>query len=381
MAGYFASRLAQIAVVFVVFVSMVFFLVQAQPGDFATFYTLNPDITPEARDALRDQFGLNEPMWKQYLIYVGNVLQGDFGQSFGLRRPVTDVIMERFPRTAVLFLTATVVSFYLGFVLGKIIAWRRGGWTEYIATVSGVYLYTSFTPWLALLLMWLFAFRLEWLPLGKFVDPVLWRNADMDANGVFNRLILTALIGSILIFAGILLTKRYRLRHGGWVMVGLTAGVTGISIAAWASTALGPYAWDILKHMVLPVLTLTLVSFAGTMLLTRTSMLEVLREDYVLAARAKGLPDRVVRDRHVARNAMLPVATSLIFSLAFAIDGGVINESIFSWPGLGLTLLDAATTSDLPLAVGAFAFTGFFALAAHLVADILNAYLDPRLRT
>jgi peptide/nickel transport system permease protein len=132
--------------------------------------------------------------------------------------------------------------------------------------------------------------------------------------------------------------------------------------------------------MVLPIATLTLVSFAGTMLLTRNSMLETLREDYIVAARAKGLPENVVRDHHAARNALLPVVTSLVYSLAFAIDGGVIIETIFSWPGMGLTLLQAVRSQDLPLALGAFVFIGIFALLAHLIADMFYAYLDPRIR-
>ena len=126
----------------------------------------------------------------------------------------------------------------------------------------------------------------------------------------------------------------------------------------WAASGAGHLAWDIVKHMILPIATLTLISFAGTMLLTRNSMLEVIREDHVLAARAKGLPDKTVRDRHVARNALLPVVTSFVFSLAFAIDGGVIIESIFSWPGMGQTLVAATVSEDLPLAVGAFVFVG-----------------------
>ncbi|OGO08767.1 MAG: hypothetical protein A3K46_03265 [Chloroflexi bacterium RBG_13_60_9] len=132
--------------------------------------------------------------------------------------------------------------------------------------------------------------------------------------------------------------------------------------------------------MALPVLTLTLISFGGTMLLTRSSMLETMREDYVLTARAKGLTEAQVRDRHIARGALLPVVTTLVFSLAFAVGGGVITESIFSWEGMGYTLMEAVTLSDVPLAVGAMAFTGLLVLAAHLAADLLYAYLDPRIR-
>ena len=143
---------------------------------------------------------------------------------------------------------------------------------------------------------------------------------------------------------------------------------------------MGYLAWDILKHMILPVGTLTLISFGGAMLLTRNSMLETMREDYIMAARAKGLPQKDIRDKHAARNALLPVVTSFVFSLAFAVDGGVIIEQIFSWPGMGQTLISAALAEDLPLAVGAFVFVGVFVLLAHLAADVLYALLDPRIR-
>jgi peptide/nickel transport system permease protein len=116
------------------------------------------------------------------------------------------------------------------------------------------------------------------------------------------------------------------------------------------------------------------------MLLTRASMLETLREDFILTARAKGVPDKIVRDKHAARNALLPVTTSLVLSLAFLIGGGVITETVFSWPGMGATLLDAAIQEDIPLTIGAFAFIAILALFAHLVIDIMYMYLDPRIR-
>ena len=151
-------------------------------------------------------------------------------------------------------------------------------------------------------------------------------------------------------------------------------------MGAWWLSGVGHLAWDIMRHMALPVGTLTLISFGGTMLLTRNSMLETIREDFVTVARAKGLPERTVRDRHAARNALLPVVTSLVFSLAFAVDGSVIIESIFSWPGMGRTLLDAVLKEDMPLALGAFVLLGVMTLVAHLIADVLYVYLDPRVR-
>ncbi len=385
MAAYLLRRSLQSIITFLVFLTLVFFLVQAQPGDFTSFYVLDPKVTPESREAIRESFGLAKPVWQQYLIYVKNFFRGDFGVSFTqYPKPVLSVLVERLPRTALLFVTATVVSFYAGFALGKVIAWSRGKAVEYISTVGGVYLYTIFTPWLALVLIWLFAFRLGWFPVSKFIDPDLWVNATVDANLVFNLLILTA--GVLLATVG-LATFLLRLRQGRWrwpqsdallLVVGL--GFLGFIVLAWGLSGIGHLALDIVGHMVLPVLTLTLISFAGTMLLTRASMLETLREDYVLAARAKGLSERAVRDRHAARNALLPVVTSFVFSLAFAIDGSVIIETIFSWPGMGLTLVQSVQSEDLPLAVGAFVFTGLLALFAHLVADLLYLFLDPRVQ-
>ncbi len=381
MATYVLKRIAQILLTLFVFLSIVFFIVNAQPGDVSNLYALNPDLPPETREKLRDLFGVNEPLWKQYLLHVKNTLTGNFGVSFShYPRSVSDVIAERLPRTLVLFITASVISFYLGFALGKIIAWRRGTWTEYASTISGVTLYTVFTPWFGLMMIWLFAFKAGWFPIGKFLDPIVWRDSSVDANTVFYRMIITAIALSVVIFLAFLLTTKKRVSGARFILSGVVAASLFAVALVWLSSGVGYLAWDIVKHMALPVITLTLISFAGTMLLTRNSMLETMREDYVMAARAKGLPENQVRDKHVARNALLPVVTSFVFSLAFAVDGGIIIESIFSWPGMGQTLVSAAVSEDLPLAVGAFVFVGIFVLVAHLAADILYVYLDPRIR-
>ena len=380
MAIYILKRTAQILLTLFVFLSIVFFVVNAQPGDVSNLY-LDPDLPPETREELRDLFGVNEPLWKQYLIHVKNTLTGNFGVSFSLYpRTVADVIAERLPRTLVLFMTATVISFYLGFALGKIIAWRRGQFTEYAYTLGGVTLYTVFTPWFGLMMIWLFAFKMGWFPIGKFLDPVTWRDAPTDANAIFSRMILTVIAVSVVVFVTFLLTMKWRVAGTRLIRAAVVALSLLVVALAWLTSGVGYLAWDIVQHMALPVITLTLISFAGTMLLTRNSMLETMREDYVMAARAKGLPENQVRDKHVARNALLPVVTSFVFSLAFAVDGGVIIESIFSWPGMGQTLVSAAVSEDLPLAVGAFVFVGIFVLVAHLAADILYVYLDPRIR-
>ena len=381
MTSYLLRRGLQMLVTLFLFITAVFFLVNAQPGDVSNFFALDPNVPPETRALIQARFGLDQPLWRQYLSYLGNIVTGDFGTSFSLYpRSVGEIIAERLPRTVMLFSTAAVASFYLGFALGKILAWRRGEFFEYAATIGGVSLYTVFTPWFALMMIWFFAHQLDWFPIGKFLDPQVWANAPVEANSLFGQLLLAVLASSIVGTVVLLAARRRRWPNP----VPIAAASVGTSLAVafgiWSGTGTAYLAFDIVSHMALPVATLTLISFAGTMLLTRNSMLETMSEDYVLAARAKGLPEAVVRDRHVARNAMLPVITSLVFSLAFAIDGGVIIETIFSWPGMGQTLVAAALAEDLPLAVGAFVFVGLFVLAAHLVVDVLYVVLDPRIR-
>ena len=381
MTGYLVRRVGQIVVTLFLIVTLAFFLVQAQPGDYASFYALNPDLPSEVKDQIRAAFGLDKPLWQQYLIHLKNTFTGNFGVSFGyFPRPVMEVLVERLPRTAVLFLTATVVSFYTGFFLGKAIAWRRGGVLEYTATISGATLFTVFTPAFALMMIWVFAFKLGWFPVGKFLDPLVWRTAQVSANYVFSHMLITGAAYTAFCFV-VLLALRMTGRIG-LVRLAVPIMLAGAVVVplVWAFSGIGGLALDILKHMVLPIATLTLISFAGTMLLTRNSMLETVREDYVMAARAKGLPEKLVRDRHAARNALLPVVTSLVYSLIFAIDGSVIIEGVFSWPGTGMTLLQAVRTEDLPLVMGALVFIGLFALLAHTIVDVLYVYLDPRIR-
>ena len=381
MTGYLVRRIGQMGLTLFLIITLTFFLVEAQPGDYASFYVLNPDLPPEVKDQIRAAFGLDKPVWQQYLIHLKNTFTGNFGVSFGnFPRPVLDVLAERVPRTLVLFLTATAASFYIGFFLGKAIAWRRGGLFEYAATISGATLFTAFTPAFGLMMIWVFAFQLGWFPVGKFLDPLVWRGAEVSANYVFGNMLLSVAAFIIFSLLVMLLLKRFGRRVPSVVAIPLLMGGVVVIVLAWALSGIGGLALDIVKHMVLPVVTLTLISFAGTMLLTRNSMLETIREDYVMAARAKGLPDKQVRDHHAARNAMLPVVTSLVYSLIFAIDGSVIIESVFSWPGTGLTLLQAVRSEDLPLVMGAMLFIGVLSLLAHVIVDVLYVYLDPRIR-
>lgn len=305
------------------------------------------------------------------------------GASFS-RYPqdVSTVIAQALPRTIVLFLTATLFAFWLGFKSGKLIAWGRGSKAEQGFIIGGVFLQTVFYPWFAIVMMWTFGFMLGWFPISRFIDARLWQGAPYNANTLFGQMILSALIVTLLYAVGRWLVKRYarsvvietRMRQA------LAVLAVGGLILFWFVHPARTYVADIAHHTMLPVITLGLVAFGATMLLTRSAMLETLGEDYILTARAKGLPDRAIRDRHAARNAMLPVTTSLVLSIATVIGGGIVTEYVFSWPGMGQLLLQAITVSDIPLAAGILAVTGVLALIAHLVADILYTVLDPRIR-
>jgi peptide/nickel transport system permease protein len=381
MRRYLVLRLGQIALTFALFLTLIFFLLEALPGDFLGAAFGESRMTAAQIEAVGTQLGLHGSPAERFLEWLGGLARGDLGVSLSqYPRPVIGILAERAPRTMALFLAATLLSFALGFAAGKMLAMRRGTVAETLVTVGGIGLYTAFTPWFALWLLWIFAYALRIFPVGKFITYELWGAGAPEANAVFWRMLLcgAAFGGSAwLIFRWTDPLPRLRRR----LTRSLALAVSTLALCSyWILTRQAVYALDILYHMTLPVLTLTLISFGGTMLLTRSSMLETMHEDYVLAARARGLPEAVVRDRHAARAALLPVVTTLVLSMAYSVAGGVITESIFSWEGMGYTLMEAVMLSDIPLAVGAMAATGLLVLLAHLAADVLYALLDPRIR-
>lgn len=387
MTRYLVRRLIQMVLLFLVFLTVTWFLLYALPGDIVRQkFATNPNIPPEARQVAIERLGLDKPVLIQFRDYMINFFQLDFGLSFNqYPRKVSDIIAERLPRTIVLFLTALVSYYYAGFLAGKYLAWRRGKRGEMAVTIGGVGLYTVFYPWFALMAIWLFAAELGWLPISKFLDPDEWRNAPFAANQVFIRLFVTVLAVSIFMAAVVVLANRIRdhrprtLAKVGGVALGVI-----LFIWYWWGTAGGslmrPFAGDIAQHLILPVSVLTAVNFAGIMLLTRSSMLETMREDFILTARAKGLSEKAVRDRHAARTALLPVTTSLVLAVATVIDGGILTETVFSWPGMGEVLVTSVTSEDIPLALASFSFIGVMALVGHFLVDILYGVLDPRIR-
>lgn len=388
MTRYIARRLLQSAILIVLVVTAVFFIFQMMPGDISTIF-IQPDIPPEARVALIKRMGLDRPAHERYVEYLRQLATLDLGTAFPTAtfrggRPVTEIIAERLPRTVLLFALVVVVNYWLGYVFGKRIAWKRGRWSEFAVTLTGVTLHNVFTPVAALFFLWVFALKLGYFPFGGWQDYARWRpfiERGLTSNDVFVPMIVTAALllpWTLLLVRATQDVDRRRMR-----MLARGAGSAIFALGAavwWQRAGLAGLAADILMHATLPLVTLVTIGFAGPMLVMRDSMLETMREDFVLTARAKGLRDRVVRDRHAARTALLPIATSFALAISLVVDGALITETLFSWPGMGHALLRSALEKNFPVTMGVVLVLAAAVLLAHLVVDLLYAWIDPRVR-
>ena len=385
MSNYIVKRLLQFIPVFGLFLVLSFILFNATPGNAFTNILMNRDLPPEEYQRVLETFGLDKPVGERLRLYIINFFKGDFGYSYThFPKTPLDLVAEYLPRTLMLFAVVNIVAFYTGFIVGKILAWKRGTKTETWITMTSVFSYTVFYPWFALMMLWFFGYKMGWLPIGKFLFPEKWYDSPFSADEVFFTMMKFTIVSSLTILALFIFTRNIES-----ISQRRNARLTGTfvyllaSYFYWNTGEAGDksfYAWDIAYHMILPVIVVTFVAFAGTALLMRTTMMEVLKEDYILTARAKGLSQARIRDRHAARTALLPVATSFIFTIITIVDGAVITENIFSWPGMGVLLLDSLVREDVPVAMACFSFLGILALVAHLIADISYAYLDPRIR-
>jgi peptide/nickel transport system permease protein len=318
---YIFSKLIEIIIIFFVILTALFFLFRLSPGD-PISKMVDPMLTPEDIRHLIEQMGLDKPVWEQYLIYLKNFITGNFGVSFHYGEPVFNIIKARLGWTILLFTTSTILAAFAGVYLGKIAAWNKGSRLDNVMSISALVCYTLFIPWFALLMLWVLGFKMGLFPLGGILTPELW----VGDSSVFIRFL------------------------------------------------------DVVHHMILPLLTLFIINLGSYLLLMRSSMLSVLREDYIITARAKGLSEKVIRNKHAAKNAALPVITSVGLSLAFSINGGALTEQIFTWPGIGRELIFAVSNNDYPLAQACFLLIALVVLIANLIVDILYAYLDPRIR-
>jgi peptide/nickel transport system permease protein len=316
---YLGQRLLHSLFVLWAVVTILFLMFRLMPGNPLAAY-ISEALDPAQQEAIIHQFGLDRPLWQQYLLYLGNLAQGELGLSFHQRTPVWDIVMGVFPNTIALTLTGLVIAYAFGVTAGAFLAWRRGSWIEGLAIPIVLAARAAPEFWVGMVLLAIFSFQLGWLPSGG-------------------------------------------------------ANSAGAFYAGETSRLLSP---DFLAHLVLPALTLALYLQGLPLLLMRSTMLEVMNEDFVMMARMKGLSTWRIVMRHAARNALLPVVTAFAIGVGLTVGGDVVVEIVFSWPGLGKLLVNAVSNSDYPLAQGAFLLTAIVLIVMNFVADLLYSVLDPR---
>lgn len=301
--------------------SLVFFIIHIAPGDplemLINQYQRNVP-SPETIEAFRIKYGLDQPIHIQYFKWLQNCLGGDLGESFRYHRPVTALITERIPFTIQLTFLALLFDAIIGIFLGIISAIKQYSLTDKIISVGSLIIYSVPGFWLALMLILIFSVNLGWLPLSQ--------TRSLDYN--------------------------------------LLSGADQFK--------------DRLMHLILPVFVLGIASAAGTARYVRSRLLEVLSEDFILAARARGIKEKAVIFKHALKNALIPVITIYGMSLPFLLGGSVLIESIFSWPGMGNLAVEAVQNRDYPLILATTMMGAILVVLGNLLADIFYAIVDPR---
>ena len=313
--AYLIRRILQIPVVLVVTTLTIFIVVRATPGD-PVELMLGMQTSPDAVEALREKFHLNEPLYKQYLIWLGDVLTGDLGSSIRLNRPVTQMLGERIWVSLQLATAAMLFALIVSIPLGIVAAIWRNTWVDYLATGYTVLGFSVPNFALALILIYVFSINLDWLP------------------------------------------------------------ITGIG----SSTSRGGGTWKFIAPFILPAIALGTVQTAYFGRLLRSSMIDVLGQDYIRTARAKGLKPAVVIVVHALKNAMIPFVTMVAIHFGYLIGIQITIEYVFAIPGMGLAVLTAVVNRDFPVIQGFTLVIAVFFLLANLVADVLYTFLDPRIR-
>jgi peptide/nickel transport system permease protein len=318
---YLARRIAQAAVIVAFVAAISFALIHLAPGDPFSAVMDNPKVSESVRQTLRAQYGLDKPLPEQFARYVGSLARGDLGWSFSHDRPVLEVLANALPNTLLLMGVALVGSFSLGILVALIQVARRGSAIDH--ALSGVTLVLFSMPdfWFAILALLAFAYWLPIFPVGGTVDAV---------------------------------THDY---------MGLAARIG-----------------DRLRHLALPALTLTILAAGGVARFQRAELLDVLPADYIRTARLKGLTEREILRRHALRNALLPTISLIGLSFPALLTGAFFIEKIFAWPGMGLAVITAISTRDYLLVVGGVIIGSIMVTLGSLLADLLYAWADPRLR-
>jgi peptide/nickel transport system permease protein len=319
---YLIGRLAQMVAVLWVIVTILFLIFRLMPGNPLVAY-IDPSFTEEQQQAIKRSFGLDQPLYVQYVIYLKNLATGDLGTSFFQKQPVFKLLMDVFPNTILLTGTALLLAYVIGVVGGSLLAWRRGTTVESVGIVLALVTRAAPEFFLGMLALAFFSFQLGWFPSSGANSP------GTIYTSLFEKL------------------------------------------------ASADFWW----HLLLPALTLALYLQGLPLLLMRSTMLEVLGEEFVTMARMRGLSEWRIMLAHAARNALLTVATALALGVGYAVGGNVVVETVFSWPGVGRILVRAVQAKDYPLAQGAFFLIAVIIVAMNFLADALYSVLDPRVST
>jgi peptide/nickel transport system permease protein len=318
---YIARRLGQAVVIVAIVAAITFALIHLAPGDPFSAVLDNPNVSETVRQTLRAQYGLDRPLPEQFVRYVGALAHGELGWSFSHERPVREVLAGALPNTLLLMGVALVASFALGILVALLQVARRGSLIDH--SLSGITLLFFSMPdfWLAILSLLALTYWLPIFPVGGAVDPVMHEYLGL----------------------------------GGRVV-------------------------DRLWHLALPALTLTLLASASVARYQRAALLDVLPADYIRTARLKGLTEKEILRRHALRNALLPIITLIGLSFPALLTGAFFIERIFAWPGMGYAVVNAIGTRDYPLVVGGVIIGSIMVTLGSLLADLLYAWADPRLR-
>ncbi|MGD1929007.1 MAG: ABC transporter permease [Leptolyngbyaceae cyanobacterium] len=334
MGRYIFARLLRLIPVLLGISLLVFLFLHLIPGDPAVTM-LGDRATPEQVEVLRERMGLNEPLPLQYLSFLGSLLSFNLGTSIFTGVPIWDEILLRWPATFELSVIAMLIALVVGIPAGVIAAVRKNSLIDNVM-MSGSLLGVSMPVyWLGLLLVYLFAVNLQWLPAsGRLGVDVGFTFAPITGFFIFDALI-----------------------QGDFVAFG-----------------------NILSHLVLPAVTLSTIPLAILARITRSAMLEVLSQDYIRTARAKGVVEFWVVAKHALKNAMLPVVTIVGLEFGTLLGGAILTETIFSWPGIGKWIYEGILLRDYPVVQGGIVFVAFVFVLVNLLVDISYAFLDPRIQ-
>ena len=332
MGRYILRRLLQLVPVLLGISLLVFIFLHLIPGDPAVTM-LGDRATPDAVEKLRERMGLNEPLPLQYLSFLGNLLTFDLGNSIFTGVPIAEEIRLRWPATFELSVTAMLIALVIGIPAGVLAAVKKNSWIDNL-TMTGSLLGVSMPVyWLGLLLVYLFAVNLQWLPPSGRTDI---STAFQPVTGFF-------------IFDSII--------QGDFKALG-----------------------DVLAHLVLPAVTLSTIPLAIIARITRSAMLEVLSQDYIRTARSKGLKELIVIGKHALKNAMLPVVTIVGLEFGTLLGGAILTETIFSWPGIGSWIYGGILQRDYPVVQGGVVCVAVVFVLINLLVDLSYALLDPRIQ-